>query len=63
MLDVEDVYVFGFRGFVVVIFVVVGGFNYEFRVSVFGYGVDNGLNRLFVLGGFWIYILRRGREE
>lgn len=39
-----------------------GGFNYEFRVSVPGYGVDNGLNRLLVLGRSWTYTPRRGRE-
>lgn len=38
----------GFRGFAAATSAAAGGFNYEFRVSVPGYGVDNGLNRLLV---------------
>lgn len=45
----EDVHASGFRGFAAATSAAAGGFNYEFRVSVPGYGVDNGLNRLLVL--------------
>lgn len=39
----EDVHGSGFRGFAAATSAAAGGFNYEFRVSVPGYGVDNGL--------------------
>lgn len=41
----------GFRGFAAATSAAAGGLNYEFWVSVPGYGDDNGLNRLLVLGG------------